>query len=110
MGALDSVYLSPANWLGYSVANCNCLVKKAKVAYLQANRVRRADDASLAGELLSTIFNERTMQYQADHESQIEAATVESVNAAIRKFIVPDKLVSAAAGDFAAAAQDADGK
>ncbi len=85
-------------------------LEKAQVAYLQSNRVRRADDASLARELLSTIFNDRTMQYQADHESQIEAATVESVNAAIRQFIVPEKLVSAVAGDFAAASKDADGK
>ena len=74
---------------------------KAKGAYLQNNRVRRADDSTLASELLGTIFNERTMKYQAEYESQIEAATVESVNAAIRKYIVPDKLVRAAAGDFA---------
>ena len=85
-------------------------LEKAKVAYLQNNRVRRADDGSLAAELLGTIFNERTMQYQADHEAQIEAATIDSVNAVIRKFIAPDKLVSAAAGDFAAAAKKTDDK
>ncbi len=85
-------------------------LEKAKVAYLQNNRVRRADDGALAAELLGTVFNERTMQYQADHETQIEAATIESVNAVIRKFIVPDKLVSAAAGDFAAAAKESDAK
>ncbi len=49
------------------------------------------------------LFNERTMEYHAEHEEQIKAATVESVNAAISKYIVPDKLVIAIAGDFAAA-------
>lgn len=78
-------------------------LKEAKFAYLQAARVRRSTDAALTGELLGTMFNERTMEYYALHEEQIEAATVESVNAAIREFIQPDKLVMATAGDFAAA-------
>ncbi len=74
---------------------------KAKEAYLQRNRVSRADDASLASELLGTIFNDRTMKYEAEHEQQVQKATVESVNAAIRKYIKPDALVMAIAGDFA---------
>ena len=49
------------------------------------------------------MFNDRTMKYHADHEQQIEDATVESVNQAIRSYIVPEKLVMAIAGDFAAA-------
>ncbi len=73
---------------------------EAKVAYLQAAKVRRTKDSALAGELLSTIFNERTMQYHEDHINQIEAATVESVNSAINKYIQPDQLVMAIAGDF----------
>ena len=77
---------------------------KAKAGYLQAARVRRTDDAALAGQLLSSLFNERTMQYVADHEKQIAEATVESVNQAIRSYIDPEKLVMAAAGDFARAA------
>ena len=78
---------------------------QAKVAYLQALRVRRTNDSALTSELLGTMFTERTMQHYADHEEQIEAATVESVNDAIKKYIVPDKLVMAIAGDFAAAAK-----
>ena len=77
---------------------------KAKAGYLQAARVRSTDDAALAGQLLSSLFNERTMQYVADHEKQIAEATVESVNQAIRSYIDPEKLVMAAAGDFARAA------
>ncbi len=83
-------------------------LEKAKTSYLQAARVRRTADATLAGELLGTMFNDRTMEYHAKHEAQIQAATVESVNEAIRKFIEPDKLVIAVAGDFAATSKAKD--
>jgi zinc protease len=46
------------------------------------------------------MFNNRTMQYHAKHQEQIEAATVGQVNAAINKYIDPDGLVIAIAGDF----------
>ena len=73
---------------------------EAQTAYLQASRVRRSSDNSLTSELLGTIFNGRTMSYHAEHEAQIKAATVESVNAAIKKYIDPERLVVAVAGDF----------
>lgn len=78
---------------------------QAKVAYLQAARVRRSSDAALTNELLSTLFNDRTMAHYAEHDAQIEAATVDSVNKAINKYIDPEKLVIAIAGDFAAASK-----
>ncbi|WP_419194699.1 M16 family metallopeptidase [Novipirellula herctigrandis] len=81
-------------------------LEKAKEAYLQRNRVSRADDRSLASELLSTVFNDRTMEYYAEHEQQIQDATVESVNAALRKYVDPNKFVSAVAGDFANVKED----
>jgi zinc protease len=79
---------------------------KAKAGYLQAARVRRTDDAALAGSLVGSIFNDRTLQHIADHEQRIEAATVDSVNQAIRSHLDFAKLVMAAAGDFAATAKD----
>jgi zinc protease len=78
---------------------------QAKVAYLQAARVRRSGDSALTSELLSTLFNDRTMAHYAQHDAQIEAATVESVNKAINKYIDPEKLIMAIAGDFAAVSQ-----
>jgi zinc protease len=75
-------------------------LNEAKTAYLQAAKVRRASDGSLANELLSTIFNGRTMQHYAEHIDQIEAATVDSVNQAVRKYIDPEQLVMAIAGDW----------
>ena len=78
---------------------------QAKVAYLQAARVRRSGDGALTSELLSTLFNDRTMAHYAEHDAQIQAATVDSVNKAINKYIDPEKLVMAIAGDFAAASK-----
>jgi zinc protease len=45
------------------------------------------------------------MAHYAQHDAQIEAATVESVNKAINKYIDPEKLIMAIAGDFAAVSQ-----
>lgn len=80
-------------------------LKEAKAAYLQAARVRRSDDGALNQELLSSLFNERTLQHLADHEQNISDATLEAVNAAIRKYIDPERLVISVAGDFAKAQQ-----
>lgn len=73
---------------------------KAKTAYLQTARVRRSGDGSLAGELLETMFLDRTMEFAEDHAERIESASVESVNDAIRNHIDWEKLVIAVAGDF----------
>lgn len=75
-------------------------LEKAKSAYLQAERVRRATDSSLAGELIQTLFLDRTMEFAADHDERIESASVESVNDAIRQFLNWGNLVKSAAGDF----------
>lgn len=72
----------------------------AKEAYLQSAQVGRTSDAALAGELLSNLFLDRTMQFTQDMEDQIRAATVESVNEAIATTIRPDALTAAIAGDF----------
>ncbi|MFU7558701.1 M16 family metallopeptidase [Stieleria sp. JC731] len=80
-------------------------LEKAKQAYLQAARVRRTNDGALIGELLETMFMDRTMQYAAQHAEQIEAATVDSVNAALQKYVHWDRLVRAIAGEFEKVAQ-----
>lgn len=80
-------------------------LEQAKGAYLQAARVRRTGDAELSGQLLGTLFNERTMKFRKEYEDRIRNASVEEVNAAIKKFISHEKLVKAAAGDFASVKQ-----
>ena len=58
--------------------------------------------------LVKSVFNDRTMAFVAKHEEQIQAATVDSVNAALKKYVDLDGLVMAIAGDFAAVEQPAE--
>ncbi|MCF8211890.1 MAG: insulinase family protein [Rhodoferax sp.] len=79
----------------------------AKSGILQGNLINRSQDGSLASALASQLFQGRTMQFVADNESKIKAATVPDVNAAIQKYLNPAKWVHVYAGDFAAAAKRA---
>jgi zinc protease len=73
---------------------------KAKEAYLQNEKVRRADDGSLASQLLGSMFNRRTLQFTADYEKRIADLTVPQVNDALKKYVLPKNLVTAVGGDF----------
>jgi len=73
---------------------------KAKEAYLQNEKVRRAEDGSVASQLLASMFNQRTLQFTADYEKRISELTVADVNAALKEYIRPDQLVTAVGGDF----------
>lgn len=75
-------------------------VEKAKQAYLQAQRISRTGDQSLNSLLMASMFTGRTMEAIATQEQYIQDATIDEVNAAIRKYIDPDALVIAMAGDF----------
>ncbi|MAP09509.1 MAG: pseudouridine synthase, partial [Rhodopirellula sp.] len=83
-------------------------LEQAKGAYLQAERIGRTGDSRLASMLVKSVFNDRTMAFVAKHEEQIQAATVDSVNAALKKYVDLDGLVMAIAGDFAAVEQPAE--
>ena len=72
----------------------------AKQGYLQARKVGRANDIALAGMLSNLRHLGRTMAFEAEVEKQINSLTAEQVNAALRKYIDPAKLVVVTAGDF----------
>ena len=75
---------------------------RAKEGFLQRQRVRRSSDAALVELLGSALYNRRTLAYYAELERQIEAATRQQVNEAIRKHIDLQRLLTVAAGDFEA--------
>ena len=52
------------------------------------------------GMLSSNLYLDRDMMWSQELEDKVSALTVEQVNAAIKKFIHPDKLVYVKAGDF----------
>ena len=75
----------------------------AKQGYVQARQVSRAQDRELAGKINSYLFLNRTLAWDAELEQKIQAVTAEQVNAAMRKYITPDKITIIKAGDFAKA-------
>src|SRR5260370_20635988 len=76
-------------------------VEAAKSGYLQSRQVSRAQDNELLNRSNTYLFIGRTWQWDADFESRIKALTPEQINAAMRKYVDPSKLVIYKAGDFA---------
>ncbi len=79
----------------------------AKQGYLQAQSVGRANDANLARLLTSTAEAGRSMSYYSELETQIGAATTETVQATLKKYVDPKRIVIVTAGDFAKAQSEA---
>ncbi len=80
-------------------------LQDAKSGILQGQMISRSQDGSLAGTLSSQLFQGRSMQFVADNEARLKAASLADVNAAIVKYFDPAKLVQVYAGDFANAAK-----
>jgi zinc protease len=76
-------------------------IAAAKSGYLQSRQVARAQDASLANTLTNNLYLNRTMQWDADFEKNMEALTPEKIKAAMQKHIDYSKLSIIKAGDFA---------
>jgi zinc protease len=76
-------------------------VEAAKSGYLQSRQVSRAQDNELLNRSNTYLFIGRTWQWDADFEAKIKALTPEQINAAMRKYVDPSKMVIYKAGDFA---------
>ncbi len=79
-------------------------IEAAKKGLLQARQVSRAQDNELAGTLNSYLFLKRTLSFDEAFDQKLLALTPEQVNAAVRRYITPDKLLIIKAGDFKASA------
>jgi zinc protease len=78
-------------------------VNDAKRALLQARRISRAQDSSLASGLVQQAYLGRTWDYAQKIDEAIAAVTVDRVNAALRKYVDPAGFAYSYAGDFAKA-------
>ncbi len=76
-------------------------VQQAKEGWLQSREVGRAQDQSLAGTLMSDLFYQRTLAYDADLEQRVRALTPDQINAVMRRYIDPTRFTVVEAGDFA---------
>ena len=76
-------------------------VEKAKQGWLQQQLQSRSSDGFLVNLFSAQALTGRTMSYNAEFEAWVAALTPDAVNAAMRKYIVPSKLTTVRAGDFA---------
>ncbi|WP_354685397.1 pitrilysin family protein [Cupriavidus necator] len=74
---------------------------------LQQGMVSRSSDSALAGTLANQLYLGRTMAFTAEVEERLRKATLEAVNAAIRRYMQPAGLSRVYAGDFSGAAAQA---
>jgi zinc protease len=72
----------------------------AKSAYLQDAQIGRASDGTLAGQLARQAELGRTMQREINLENAMRNATVEQLNAVVKKWIDPSTISYFKAGDF----------
>lgn len=78
-------------------------ISEAKKGWLGSQQLSRANDNELSGRLNNYLFLNRTIAWDADFERRIASVTMEQINAAMKKYIVGDKITIVKAGDFAKA-------
>jgi zinc protease len=76
-------------------------VANAKDALMQERRLGRNEDSQVAGTLSNQAYLGRTWSTSAQVDAAIEKLTTADVNAALRKYVKPDDLAYAFAGEFA---------
>ncbi|NWJ41740.1 MAG: insulinase family protein [Geothrix sp.] len=73
----------------------------ARKTWLQGEEAQRQEDKEIAGWLNSSLYLGRSVLFQAELETKVKALKLDEVNAALRKYLDPAKLVVVKAGDFA---------
>jgi len=75
-------------------------LQEAQRGLISARRLSRAQDARLAAGLASNLRLDRTFAISQQVDDAIAAASLEQVNAALRKYIRPEAFVYGFGGDF----------
>ncbi len=70
------------------------------VALLDARKLARNQDATLAGRVASYLYLGRTFQWDIDLERGINALTPDAVRAAMQRHLKPERLSIVRVGDF----------
>ncbi len=82
-------------------------IKAAKSGWLQSRQVSRSDDGALARLLSRQDHYNRTLNFDADLESKVQALTPDQVNATLKHDLDPTAISYVKAGDWKKAAQPA---
>jgi zinc protease len=74
--------------------------KKAVVAWVQGRKIGLGTDQALATRLTAYMSDGKDLDFYTYNEEQVSALTLDQVNAALRKYISPDKITYLYVGDF----------
>ncbi len=80
-------------------------IEAAKKGWLLNRQRTRGQDNVLAGTLTNYLFLNRTFAFDDELDKKVQALTPEQINAAMKKYLTPDKISIFVAGDFANAAK-----
>ncbi|MCU0471664.1 MAG: insulinase family protein [Arcicella sp.] len=80
-------------------------IEEAKKGIIQNGQVMRAQDVQVMDKLSNYQLFGRTFKYDAEFENRINALTNNDILAAMRKYVVPEKISIVKAGDYAGAAK-----
>jgi len=72
----------------------------ARKTWQQSEEAQRQEDRQIAGWLSSSLRLGRSVLFQAELEAKVKALKLDQVNAALRKYLEPARLVVIKAGDF----------
>ncbi|MCE1204393.1 MAG: insulinase family protein [Holophagaceae bacterium] len=73
----------------------------ARTTWIQGEQTERQEDRAIAAWLGRSLQVGRSVRFEAELESKVKALKLDAVNAALRKYLDPAKLVVVKAGDFA---------
>ena len=87
-----------AKWIGGG--DEDLVYHEGRRGLLNFRRLSRAQDASIAGGLANNLFLGRTFAVSQRVDEALGALTLEQVNDALRRYLKPQALATAVAGDF----------
>jgi zinc protease len=70
------------------------------ISWLQQRKTGLGFDQSLASRLASYMEQGKDLTFYSDTEDQVKKLSLEDINAALRKYISPEKITLIYAGDF----------
>lgn len=68
---------------------------------MESRQLSRAQEPNLAADISGKLYFDRTFEFDAALEQRVKNLTVDEVNAAVRRYLDPERITVVKAGDFA---------
>ena len=75
-------------------------LKKSTDSWLQGRKISLGVDGQIAGLLVSYLYYNRNLSWYTEFENKITSLKLAEVNQALKKYVIPSKMVLVYGGDF----------